>query len=927
MSNSIYTYGGGEALFQVLNGVAMIFNHPVTTDLLKLTTLMGISWAAYQGILQNSVLPKLSWVIKYSLVTALFIVPKGTLYIHDSVYKTVPQKIDNLPIGLILPASFFSNIGYGMTKLFDQAFADVGSLEYTKYGQSFGAALISQARNFKIQDASFRENMEGFIDGCVLNDVMYGYKYTASELRDSTNIWELVSSNASNIKMFNYRDGKNGRSLVTCKAGAKLISDYWRTDIDKLAGKFSKTIFGKYGGAKKSNSNDANSNDLGKMFINNVKVASSIYKKDSNASQTLKQLMMINAMNDIPMSYGAVRAKQQQQESWMITGQIARESLPLLHSVFAALIYASFTLIVGMLVLPSGMKILGNYIGLLLWIETWPPLFAVINLISNLSGKMYGGDFTKITMNDASQIISHNNQIGVVASGLMIVLPYLSYNIIKGGAGSFVHLAGQILGSSQGAASAAASEVVSGNRSLDNKTMSTGQWFNNNGFKTDMNSSLRVGHQEYQQSDGSIVKTAASGEQIFQSGPGLTTSTGSKTMHLSDNISSGHHESLNFEKSVMDSKQKEYSTTEQSAKRQAVDLVSRIASGEASGEHYNYGDTTSSGKTFTKLIENTKELHDRHGYTYTQAAEASINGDASVKTTVGTSGAKGGAAAGPVESLNPLSGIIHPNADTSVNVGVTGKLSSVNQNNQEINEQKGASSRKTVNENLEHVAKAASEIQYNTNQSNEKSLSDSLTGSFEKMKSLRDQITVSEQNIDRYQRTDDTSIVKSFNTSDDLYGKELNYIASQPAKHNPNRPMGGYAARELMEKKGGPEYEHHHKNFMNQQLGQLQKMSSNNFNYQDKVDALIPQTIANTDINDIKNVAEKKTKLEPVNQNAKSNVDFYQPIIKEQTESEKPKILEEGNDLQKKVDKEEINRGFFSRIIFGKKDTGEKFGD
>ncbi len=48
MKNIIYSYGGGEALYQVLNGVKMIFEHGATKSLLHLMTFVGLAWAAFQ---------------------------------------------------------------------------------------------------------------------------------------------------------------------------------------------------------------------------------------------------------------------------------------------------------------------------------------------------------------------------------------------------------------------------------------------------------------------------------------------------------------------------------------------------------------------------------------------------------------------------------------------------------------------------------------------------------------------------------------------------------------------------------------------------------------------------------------------------------------------------------------------------------------
>ena len=922
MENVVYSYGGGEALFKVLTGVKMIFDHGATKSLLYMMTLVGVSWAAFQGAQQNSWTPKLSWLVKYVLMTSLFITPTATLWISDSVTGS-RHKVDGLPIGLVLPASVFSGIGFGITELFDQAFSSVdNNIPYHKYGQSFGAALISQSRNFKIQDAGFRENMESFIDNCMLYDVMIGRKYSGSEMRDSTDLWGLVKRSASNIRRMNYRDAADSgkRHLVSCREGVALLDSYWNTDLEKLGQKFGSTIFGKYGNSKPHTS--PNQAFLGTAFRANVNVVAAMYGNNGGATKNLKQIMMINALADIPMSYGAVRAKQQQQESWLISGQLAREILPTLHAVFAALIYASFTLIIGMLVLPNGFRTLANYLGLLIWIETWPPLFAVLNLLTNVSSKTFGGNFNEISMNNISQIVSHNNNISVVASGMMMVLPYLSYNILKGGAGQFVHLASQVMGSSQSAAMAASSEVTSGNRSLDNISMMNGQWSNNLGFKTDLNTSFRSGQREHQLADGTMVKEMADGHKIMQSGPGITHSSGAKSMHMTFSQASQDHQSLSDEQSLLTSKQQEYSETEQTMQRQAAELVDRLAAGEASGEHYSYNHATGVGKTLNSAIGKSKELHDSHAYNNSQTSEVAIKGNVGggLSKNFGADTSKVGGEQAPQGFVKQALGMA--SANVGLDLSATGRKDSMNI--QGLTEDKSASVNANITKQTEDIARAAKDIQFNDTQTHEKALADSLSGSYEHMQQLRKSISVSEQNIQRYQTSSDNSQSTSFTVSDDMYHKKLDFIAEQKDHNGFN--IGHEQAKKIIDK-DSPESKKYDQAFQSKYLPQ-QKMLTPDLNY-DK--AVKEKSTQNTDfkkdyaeVSEIANSAMESSKT--VTPEAKEMVEQQHKIVPSKIKLEEQKILQNGEEAQKQLDKaEEKTRHWYSA---GRdKETGKKFNE
>lgn len=927
MENIVYTYGGGEALFKVLNGVQMIFKDGgVASNFTYLMTFVGVVWAAFQGIQQNSLVPKLTWFAKYILITSIFITPKSDLWVSDTV-TGFKDKVDNLPIGLVLPASVFSSIGYSVTATFDQAFSTVdNNIPYMKYGQSFGASLISQARNFKIQDSAFRENIESFIDNCVIYDVMVGTKYSLSELRDSDNIWELVSENASNIRRMSYRDGKNGKDTVTCRDAVKELNNYWPTDIEKLGIRFGNTIFGKYGDFIAKGIENSNNRELDRAFTKNLQVVLNLYNNHSTATNNLKQTMLINAFADIPMSYGAVRAKQQQQESWLISGQLAREILPTLHSVFAALLYASFSLIVGMLVLPSGFRAFGNYLGLLIWIETWPPLFAVLNLLTNISSKTYGGDFASVTMNNISQIISHNNNISVVASGMMMLLPYLSYNILKGGAGQFVHLASQITGASQSASMAASTEVTSGNRSLDNVSISNGQWFNNSGFKTDMNAMYRSGHREHQFSDGTTAREAVNGNTILQSGPGITHSVGSKSMHMSYNDSFQTRKALSDEQSQMIQWHNEFDILKSQSRSQTVDLVNRIARGEASGEHYNINHTTGEGKTLSSAIAQTKDLQDNYSYNHNQVNEKTISGNIGFsKGGPGGGGMSGMGDAKPQGLVGGAWDFLKSGVSGGVNASITGKNDSLN--SQSLAENNIISNRVDINAQSEDIARAAKDIQFSENQTEEKAMADSLVGTHQEMEELRNKISISQDKIKRYQESLEYSSSRSFSTNDDMYHKELNEIANSKDKYGFRK--GEKRAAEIMEE-NGDEYQKHHTAFIGKYIpSQRMSVSRPNFDkeYGQAKREYIPSNQNMTQsYEDVKSKGQEQLNSQTLtDKQAKHEYHSKMDSSRNSIEGRESKILSKGEEAQKTVNNQQKDRSWYSKNLGRNKNENNTF--
>jgi hypothetical protein len=193
---------------------------------------------------------------------------------------------------------------------------------------------------------------------------------------------------------------------------------------------------------------------------------------DGKAEDIIRQNMMINSIKDFNNKsdlYGYTRAASNQNSNWAISGELAKEYLPLLLNIIKALIYASFIFIVPLMILSGGMDKYLKYCVVVFSLQIWPALNSVLNLFielySHLKGSgITGGELTYGNFNEAGKAV---DTIILVASGLQMSIPFLSFAIVQGGVQSFVHLAGSVQAASNSAAAGAASEVISGIRTFD----------------------------------------------------------------------------------------------------------------------------------------------------------------------------------------------------------------------------------------------------------------------------------------------------------------------------------------------------------------------------------------------------------------------------------------------------------------------------
>ncbi|MDA0126429.1 conjugal transfer protein TraG N-terminal domain-containing protein, partial [Vibrio sp. MM46] len=129
----------------------------------------------------------------------------------------------------------------------------------------------------------------------------------------------------------------------------------------------------------------------------------------TSASNTIKQNMLMNELRynldsldptQAALNYAYTTNKLQTTSMWASLGLMAREYLPMLHTMLFMLFACLGFFVAGAAVIPGlTMMVLKNYFGTFAFLATWPALFAIINgfqlwglesLSTDVSGK-FGG--------------------------------------------------------------------------------------------------------------------------------------------------------------------------------------------------------------------------------------------------------------------------------------------------------------------------------------------------------------------------------------------------------------------------------------------------------------------------------------------------------------------------------------------------------
>ncbi|MDF2964744.1 MAG: hypothetical protein K0Q51_132 [Rickettsiaceae bacterium] len=893
MDYIIYSYGGGTYLPNIFNAVASFTNSNTGTLLVSTVASFSVIKLLFEFVIKGSfqLRPMLLWIGTYSVLTSLFIVPKADVWLKDVVQNTT-RKVSNVPIGLALPTSMAHQIGYGFTQSFEKLFTPVDYAPYHQYGMVFGSELLAASRGFKIQGANFYDNMFQFINECVKYDALNGKKYTKEDLRRSDDVWSLVKSKASNIYGFNYRDEQGNRNIVTCRAGALLLDKAWTQETENLARKFAGRLFQVDPNKTKDNQY------LKSAFLKSLNTGyKGSFSGTRDAESMLRQQLMINALRDSNISFNKIRALNQQRASSIMSGELAREALPIMKTLLEALLYSAFIFICPLIVAPGGWKIFLNYVGIIVWLQMWAPLYAVLNLIIYGHTKTSTSGFQTLTMENMLTMQDIHANAASIASGMMILLPMISYQIFRGSAASLSNMTTSMLGPAQSAAQAIGQEIATGNMSYDNVNVGNLQRGMQNAFAANLSSSFNSGGFQVANPSGTIERTTLGGGLLFQSGAGLTTSAGTSRVNFRESELAQLNKSEGDNFSQMEATQKSWTESQRQTFDKTASLVEQYAKHESLGNTVNYEKLGQEGKMLQHAVNVAKNLHERQNTDWNQAAQMGVNATLSAGVGVGT---------------------------TNGSIGVSGGASIGKGNTQSIGESNDVSKQDNVQQNFDKIVKAASNEQFAESNNIDTHYASDVRESYQRQKGWEESLSLRREAAKQF--SDHKSRIQSADMSYDAekYQAMQDYIARVGK-------VSQAEAHEIMEHRK-PGFKQYYNSFVSSEVGQNPLINKarqienniNNDTYKQREQELFGDKEISQNIEDnMKSLAKDKgiDVNDPkfidnslLNQKAKNLIKFTDDNIENQLENNLAKY----DNLKLEVDQEQAKRSRISKKVTGR---------
>ncbi|MEY7846676.1 conjugal transfer mating-pair stabilization protein TraG [Klebsiella africana] len=505
----IYAIAGGDWLRGNLNAIAAFMGTSTWSTIEKMCIAISVLIVAGNWVKKHNVMDLIGWVFSLTLVSMLVVI-RTPVQIID--YSNVAQvyEVDNVPIGLAIPASLTTRVGNALIQSYEMVFALPDSVTYSKTGMLFGSNLVAKSTDFLSQNPQITTLFSDYVQNCVMGDIFLNHKYSFEELLNSPDPYTLIFANPSPLRgVFD----KNNQ-FQTCEEASRDLKSALALDTQTGGKTWNYYVRQLFGG--KPNPDLLFSQMIGDSY-------NYFYSSGQSAGQIIRQNVTMNALRSGIQSYAArsgdtaslvnmanTSSLEKQRLAQATMGHQALRTLPLMQTVIMGIMIGMFPIMVmAAMFNMMTLQVLKGYVFALIWLQTWPLLFAILNSAMAYYAKQNG---VPVVLYELSQVQLKNSDIATTAGYIAVMIPPLSWGIVKSMGAAFSSAYSHFSSSGLSATSQAASGVVDGNYSFANMQME-----NVSGYSWGTNSTTSFGQMSRQLANGGISTQTRDGSMVWDS--------------------------------------------------------------------------------------------------------------------------------------------------------------------------------------------------------------------------------------------------------------------------------------------------------------------------------------------------------------------------------------------------------------------------
>lgn len=519
MTMEFFAYWNGSQIRDLFEAVVAITGSADFTGLLKTIILFGFLCVITVCALRYRGLDAGSFIFAVALFYGVTLVPKTDLAINDERSGSV-YVVSNVPLGLAFMASTTSHVGHWLTDIFEDTFAGVEAERFSRFGMVFPERAVNAILAAGPVTAQGRTLISDFNRNCVMPELI-DYPQKIEALSTSGNLWQTIAQTGWVNPARKTQD--TASNWLGYDEAIAFIDNHMATkELPAIQKHLAMKLL-------------PDQLDASTLILRVLPQAESLLLgvSQSLASSIKHSVFMNTLQSDIdnvaalaghPLATATALAKAQgnlsSEINYRTMAEIAKDALPKVRNSLEFIILASFPLIFIMVLAAGHMAgtILRSYLTLLVWIQLWAPISAVMNylIIHTDSHPMnqiiaeYGAN----TIYAASLIREAGASSQAIAGFLTILAPVIAFAIAKGSDFATAQLAASVMAPAQSAAQSQGASLTSGNISLGNTSWGNVSTNTQSGNKSDRSMSF---------TDSSMLQTASAYGSVTRNGSGTVT--------------------------------------------------------------------------------------------------------------------------------------------------------------------------------------------------------------------------------------------------------------------------------------------------------------------------------------------------------------------------------------------------------------------
>ncbi|MGL1813939.1 UNVERIFIED_CONTAM: conjugal transfer mating pair stabilization protein TraG [Serratia marcescens] len=502
----IYVTAGSEWLAQNLNAVAAFMQTDTWDWIRNFAVAVSVLVLAARYTVRRDLMDILGWVFVLVFSSALLTKAQPVQIIDLSNQRSI-QRVANVPLGIVLPATIITRISYAMVLAYEMVFGQPDAVTYSKTGMLFGSSLVSRSTDFTAQNPELANLFADYVQNCVVGDMLLNHKYSFEELMHSEDPYALIFRQPSPLRGVFNKDGR----FQTCEEAAMPLKN--------MLGLEAKTGSPTYNYYARRILGGRPDRDLlfGQLLGNSYQY---FYQNQKTASDIIKQNIVMNGLRSGIMSYSArsgdtagmlniasTSAIEKQRLSQATLGQVMMRSLPMLQVILIGMMMGMFPILVVIGLVNQGKEVAKAYVFGWLWVMSWPLLYAILNSAMAFYGQKAG---SPVVLSNLSTVKLSYSDLANTAGYISGMIPFISWYIAKGLGQGLMSVSHSMTGAYQSSASSAAMSVSDANYSFNNM-----QTDNVQGNTWDTNSSVRAGQMTAQLPTGGTQTRTGDGSSVW----------------------------------------------------------------------------------------------------------------------------------------------------------------------------------------------------------------------------------------------------------------------------------------------------------------------------------------------------------------------------------------------------------------------------